>query len=77
MMIWFYPFLLVTAIIVAIAFVSVRKLRLASIQLNEKDEISPKIASHPFTLNPIIWVILVATAFMFIVITYYAANGPL
>jgi len=39
-----------------------------------RSEISNTIVEHPFTLNPILWVILIAVTFMGIVITYYATS---
>ena len=33
------------------------------------------IEEHPFTLNPIIWIVLVAVFFIGIVIFYYAASS--
>ena len=44
--------------------------------VNGQDSAIPKaIEEHPFTLNPIIWVIAVAGIFMFIVIFYYATSS--
>lgn len=69
--IWILPYLVVTAIILWITIASVRK---AMMSTGERTEISETIEDHPFTLNPIIWVILLATIFIGIVIVYYAVN---
>lgn len=69
--IWILPYLVVTAIILWITVTSVRK---AMMSMGERTEISETIEDHPFTLNPIIWVILLATIFIGIVIVYYAVN---
>lgn len=70
MSIWVIPFLIVAAIVGGITAVSVRKTSRSVVE--GRDEIPGTIAEHPFTLNPIIWVILVTTVFIFIVIAYYA-----
>jgi hypothetical protein len=74
--IWTVPLLIVVAIICAIGFASVRKWNKADRVVNGHDSSIPAaIEDHPFTLNPIIWVILVATLFTGIVIFYYATSS--
>ena len=74
--IWSVPMIIVVAIICAIGLASVRKWQRADAVVDGQDSAIPKaIEEHPFTLNPIIWVILVAAAFMFIVIFYYATSS--
>ena len=72
--IWTIPFGIVVIIICAIGIISARKSsRTAAGFLNERDAELPKaIEDHPFTLNPIIWVIMVAALFIGIIIFYYA-----
>jgi len=41
----------------------------------QENLIPDPIEEHPFTLNPIIWVVLVAVFFIGIVIFYYAASS--
>lgn len=76
--IWFIPTLITAGIIIFIGILSVRKTWQFDTQLEREDTIPQKIAEHPFTLNPIIWIIFVALAFMGIVIVYYAtASMPI
>lgn len=71
--IWIMPFIIVSAIVVWITIASIRKSSKLSSLSTGRDEIAPAIEEHPFTLNPIIWIILLATVFIFIVIVYYAS----
>lgn len=74
--IWIVPMVIVVVIICAIALASTRKSHRANALGNGQDSAIPKaIEEHPFTLNPIIWVIAVAGIFMFIVIFYYATSS--
>lgn len=73
--IWWIPTLLISAIIILIGLLSVRKTWQFDMELEREDIIPEKIAEHPFTLNPIIWIILIALAFMGIVIVYYATSS--
>ena len=72
--IWTIPFIIVVIIICAISLISAQKSnRAATGFLNEKDAEMPKaVENHPFTLNPILWIILVAALFIGIIILYYA-----
>lgn len=72
--IWTIPFAIVVIIICAIGIISARKSSRATAGfLNERDAEMPKaIENHPFTLNPILWIIMVATLFIGIIIFYYA-----
>ena len=59
--IWTVPLVFVIVIICLIGFASVRKWHRADPVVNGQDSAIPEaIEEHPFTLNPIIWVILVA-----------------
>lgn len=74
--IWTVPLIIVILIICLIGIKSVRKWNKADPVVDGKDSSIPEaIEDHPFTLNPIIWVILVASAFTFIVIFYYATSS--
>lgn len=74
--IWTIPLIIVVLIIVAISMLSIRKEHKARSLGKGKDGAIPEqIEDHPFTFNPIIWVILVATLFTFIVIFYYWASS--
>ena len=74
--IWIVPMIIVVAIICAIGLASARKGHGADASVNGQDSAIPKvIEEHPFTLNPIIWIIAVAAIFMFIVIFYYATSS--
>lgn len=72
--IWTIPFAIVVIIICAIGIASAQKSnRAATGFLNERDAEMPKaIEDHPFTLNPILWIIAVAAIFIGIIIFYYA-----
>lgn len=72
--VWAVPLIGVVVIICLISIVSVRKSNKASAMVKGRTEINDAIEDHPFTLNPILWVILVATIFVGIVIVYYAAS---
>lgn len=74
MTIWIMPFIIVAAIVLWITIYGIRKTSKVNVLVDGRDEISETIQEHPFTLNPIIWVILVATIFIGIVIAYYAWN---
>ena len=74
--IWIVPMIIVVAIICTIGLASARKMHRADASVNGQDSAIPKaIEEHPFTLNPIIWVIAVAAIFIFIVIFYYATSS--
>ncbi|KXH79822.1 hypothetical protein [Sporosarcina sp. HYO08] len=74
--IWTIPLIIVILIITLISVLSVRKGHKAKLLAKGRDgEIPEPIEDHPFTLNPIIWVMLVATMFAFIVIFYYWASS--
>lgn len=72
--IWTWPFIFVVAVITFICIAAERKTKTAGALLEGRDEINEAIEEHPFMLNPIIWIALVAVAFMGIVIIYYAAS---
>ncbi len=72
MAIWITPFVIVFILIIGITVYGIRKTSKANVLVDGRDEISEAIEEHPFTLNPIIWVILVATVFIGFVIAYYA-----
>lgn len=73
-MVWVIPYILVAAIVSWITVASIRKSSKLTSITTGKDDIAQEIEEHPFTLNPIIWIILVATIFIGIVIVYYAGN---
>lgn len=73
--IWTVPLIFVVLLILMIGFLSIRKWKKVDAVLQAKDNPIPEaIEEHPFTLNPIFWVILVATFFTGIVIFYYATS---
>ncbi|AOV08413.1 hypothetical protein [Sporosarcina ureilytica] len=71
--IWIMPFIIVTALMIWITVAAIRKSSKLSSLAVGRDEIPEVVEEHPFTLNPVIWVILIASLFIAIVITYYAA----
>lgn len=74
MMVWLIPFIIVAASVGWITISSIRKSsKLASLTTG-RDDIANTVEEHPFTLNPIIWIILITTIFIGIVIVYYAGN---
>ncbi|MDS9470423.1 hypothetical protein [Sporosarcina pasteurii] len=40
-----------------------------------RDEIPEAVEEHPFRLNPVIWVIFIASLFIAFVIVYYASGA--
>ncbi|EGQ27120.1 hypothetical protein ABZ756_06835 [Mammaliicoccus sciuri] len=72
--IWLWPMIFVSAIMLWICLAAVRKSS-RSLQLNEKDQIPETVAEHPYTINPILWIILIATFFALFVIFYYWASS--
>lgn len=71
--IWLWPMVFVSAIMLAICLAGLRKSSRA-LQLSERDQIPNAAANHPFTMNPLLWIIFVASVFTFIVIFYYWAS---
>ena len=75
--IWLVPVVLVIVIMALIGVLAVRKKPEFNPDgvLNREDRsMAQPIEDHPFTLNPILWVILVAVLFMGIIIMYYWAS---
>lgn len=72
MAMWITPIIVVAIIVILITVYGIRKTAKTNVLIDGRDEISENIEDHPFTLNPIIWIILVATVFIGIVIAYYA-----
>jgi len=71
------PIAVVIAVIVLIGLFSVLKKPAYNPEgvLNRQDRsVAEPIEDHPFTLNPILWVILVAALFVGIIIMYYWAS---
>lgn len=75
MTVWITPLFIVTFLLVWITISSIRKTSKLMSLTKGRDEISETVEEHPFTVNPIIWIILIATVFMGIVIAYYASGG--
>lgn len=75
--IWMVPIAIVIAIIILIGLLSVLKKPAYNPEgvLNRQDRSTAEpIEDHPFTLNPILWVILVSSLFVGIIIMYYWAS---
>jgi len=68
------PLIFVALIICVISFLGMRKSSKEKAMVEGRTEINQPVEDHPVTLNPIIWVMLVATSFILIVIVYYAAS---
>jgi quinol-cytochrome oxidoreductase complex cytochrome b subunit len=74
--IWTVPMIIVVLIICMIGLASVRKMHQVDAVVKGQDSAIPKaIEEHPYTLNPIIWIILIAAFFIGIVIFYYATSS--
>jgi len=74
--IWPFPLAIVIVIIAAIGWKSVRSWNRMNVVLNEIDQRIPDaVEDHPFTVNPIIWVIGVASLFILFVIFFYWASS--
>lgn len=71
--IWTTPLVIVVSIMVLIGLAGIRKSS-RSFQLNEKNQIPNIAAEHPFMMNPLLWIIVVATVFILAVIFYYWAS---
>lgn len=72
--IWTGPLIFVIVIICLISIFAVRKSSRGAPEKEGRSEINSAIVEHPFTLNPLLWIILIAVTFMGIVITYYATS---
>ena len=72
--IWTGPLVVVIIIICLISIAAVRKSSKEVPMVEGRTEIKEVIEDHPFSLNPILWIILVAAVFMGIVIVYYATS---
>lgn len=72
--IWTGPLIIVIVIICLISIFAVRKSSREVREVEGRTEINSAIVKHPFTLNPLLWIILIAVTFMGIVITYYATS---
>ena len=74
--IWTVPLIIVILIICMIGSISARKgHRKETVTQGGDSPIPETVEAHPFTLNPIIWIILIAAFFTGIVIFYYAASS--
>ncbi len=74
--VWTVPLITVVLIICIIGFISVKKWnKAASVADGQDNQISGPIEEHPFTLNPMFWIVLVAVFFIGIVIFYYATSS--
>lgn len=74
--VWTVPFIIVVLVICIISFIAVKKWNKVTVVVDgQDDQISGPIEEHPFTLNPIIWIVLVAVFFIGIIIFYYAASS--
>lgn len=68
------PLIFVTLIILLIGYLAMRKSSKAESAVKGRAETNEVIEEHPFGLNPILWIIFIATFFMGIVIFYYATS---
>ncbi|MGG0667201.1 hypothetical protein [Sporosarcina koreensis] len=77
MAIWIFPLAIVFVIIGLIGWRAVRNWNtMATASFNDQDHSIPEaIEDHPFSLNPIIWVIGVAALFILFVIFFYWASS--
>lgn len=77
MAIWIFPLAIVFVIISFIGWKAVSKWdAIAATTFNEQDHNVPEtVEDHPFSLNPIIWVIGVAALFILFVIFFYWASS--
>ncbi|WP_336823370.1 hypothetical protein [Sporosarcina sp. USHLN248] len=74
--IWPVPIGIVIIVIGAVCFFSVRSYNRMKVVLNERDQNVPdNVENHPFTMNPILWVIGIAALFILFVIFYYWASS--
>lgn len=71
--IWVGPMAAVIILMLAICAAGIKRFK-RSAQLHEDDYIPEAAAEHPFALNPLLWIIAVASFFTFIVIFYYWAS---
>jgi len=76
--IWTWPLLIVVTLISAIALYatwSIMKFEDRRQQVNDSP-VSQAVKQHPYSMNPIVWVLMAALIFISIVIAYYAASSP-
>ncbi|MDV6376870.1 hypothetical protein ORD22_01145 [Sporosarcina sp. GW1-11] len=71
--IWLWPMVIALGIMVLIGVAGIEKYS-KSLRLNETDRIPETAAEHPFTMNPLLWIIVIASFFIIIVIFYYWAS---
>ncbi|PIC64373.1 hypothetical protein CSV79_07030 [Sporosarcina sp. P13] len=71
--IWLWPMVITSGIMILVCIAGIRKSN-QSMQLSETNRIPETAAEHPFTMNPLLWIILIASFFIFIVIFYYWAS---
>lgn len=76
MAIWIFPLVIVFVIIGLIGWKAIRNWStVAAPSVNNREHIPEVIEDHPFSLNPIIWVIGVAALFILFVIFFYWASS--
>lgn len=76
--IWTWPLLGVILIISAIGFystLSIMKFENRRQQANDSP-VSQAVKEHPYTMNPVVWVLVAALVFISVIIAYYAASSP-
>jgi formate hydrogenlyase subunit 3/multisubunit Na+/H+ antiporter MnhD subunit len=76
--IWTWPLLGVILIISAIGFystLSIMKFENRRKQVNDSP-VSQAVKEHPYTMNPVVWVLVAALVFISVIIAYYAASSP-
>ena len=75
--IWTWPLLGVIFIICAIGFVMTRRIMVFERKRGQTNDtpIPVAVKDHPFTLNPILWVLVAALVFVSILIGYYYATS--
>jgi hypothetical protein len=77
MAIWIFPLVIVFGIIGFIGWKAMKTWdAIAATSFEEQDHRIPKaVEEHPFTMNPVIWIIAVAALFILFVIFFYWASS--
>ncbi|GEN83997.1 hypothetical protein SLU01_23090 [Sporosarcina luteola] len=74
--VWTFPLAIVILVIAFIGWKAIKNWNQMNVALEERDSgVSEVVEDHPFTANPILWVIGVAALFILFVIFFYWASS--
>ncbi|WP_075618202.1 hypothetical protein [Paenisporosarcina indica] len=75
--IWTWPLLIVVTIIAAIGLYATRSIMKFENRRQQTTDspVANVVKEHPYSMNPIVWVLVAALVFISIVIAYYVASS--